>query len=160
MVLLTPEGLLLQPLSSSLSELRDFFVFLIDIVDRKKWNLVAYFEDVGFHVKGNNAQASATFAGHCRAIEMGLLLSGIRTIKVRPQKWEKGFLKTVPRDKRIRKKKTKDTVARRLPAIRITDWNADALGILFYAIEAGGYQDAEFDFSYAGTFEGSSPLLS
>ena len=43
----------------------------------------------------------------------------------------------LPKDKRERKRKMKELMAAQYPYIKVTDWNADALGILTWALKGG-----------------------
>lgn len=88
----------------------------------------AVVEKVGFHVQGNNASASCKFARHCGQLEMALIACGIPFEEVTPQKWMKPM--ALPKDKAARKRAIKDAMQRQYPPIKVTLWNADALGIL------------------------------
>lgn len=97
----------------------------------------AVVEDVGFHVAGNNAVASARFAfsvGEIHGLLAGLLIP-FRT--VRPQKWMKhysGLPKGMDK-KKERKNAIKAHMQRRYPHIKVTLATADALAILTHAME-------------------------
>lgn len=93
----------------------------------------AIVEKVGFHVQGNNASSSCKFARHCGQLEMALIAAGIPFEEVTPQKWMKPM--TLPKDKTARKNAIKDAMQRRYPDIKVTLWNADALGILTWALD-------------------------
>lgn len=54
-------------------------------------NSVCVLEDVGQGVPGQSSSATAKFARHNGHLEMALLAIGIKTTKVRPQKWEKTY---------------------------------------------------------------------
>lgn len=97
-------------------------------------DVTAIMEDVGYHVMGNNASASAKFARHVGALEMALTGLGISWESVRPQKWMKHF-GALPKDKGERKRRIKELVQRRYPHIKVTLANADALAILLWYIE-------------------------
>lgn len=103
---------------------------------------VAVLEDVGYHVQGNNASASCKFARHVGHLEMALTAEEIPFISVRPQKWMKHF-GVLPKEKADRKRKIKDLMQRRFPCFRVTLDNADALGILTWAIETGAASHAD-----------------
>lgn len=94
----------------------------------------AVMEKVGMHRQGNNASASCKFARHCGHIEMALLALGMPFEEPTPQKWMK-TLGAMPKDKKDRKNHIKDLMQRRYPGIKVTLWNADALGILTWALE-------------------------
>lgn len=53
--------------------------------------IVCVLEDVGQGMPGQSSSATAKFARHNGHLEMALLALGIKTIKVRPQKWEKTY---------------------------------------------------------------------
>lgn len=97
---------------------------------------VAYLEDVGRHVQGNNAQASATFARHCGALEMALVCLRIPFQSIAPRKWQKAY--TLPKDKADKKRAIRDLMQRRYPDIKVTLVNADALAILTAATDRIG----------------------
>jgi len=94
----------------------------------------AVVEKVGMHRQGNNASASCKFARHCGHIEMALLALSIPFEEPTPQKWMKS-LGVMPKEKQDRKNHIKDLMQRKYPQIKVTLWNADALGILTYALE-------------------------
>jgi hypothetical protein len=94
----------------------------------------AIVEKVGMHRQGNNASASCKFARHCGHIEMALIALGIPFEEVTPQKWMKS-LGAMPKEKKDRKNHIKDIAQRRFPAIKVTLWSADALGIMIHAME-------------------------
>ena len=52
---------------------------------------VCVLEDVGQGMPGQSSSATAKFARHNGHLEMALMALGIKTIKVRPQKWEKTY---------------------------------------------------------------------
>lgn len=93
-------------------------------------------EAAGMHVAGNNASASCKFARHCGHLEMALIAAGIPFKSIHPTKWMK-HLGQMPKNKAERKRYIKDLMQRRYPAIDVTRWNADALGILTYMLEGG-----------------------
>lgn len=96
--------------------------------------MCAYIEDVGYHVAGNNASASATFARHVGHIEMALTAARISWQSVRPQKWMKS-LGALPKEKADRKRKIKELMQRRYPFVKVTLQNADALAMLTWLID-------------------------
>lgn len=91
-------------------------------------------EDVGFHVKGNNAQASATFAKHVGHLEMALAANWLEPVYVKPREWMK-TLGPLPKDKSERKNEIKRLMQERYPHIKVTLWSSDSLGILTWAFE-------------------------
>jgi len=95
---------------------------------------VVVLEDVGFHVKGNNAQASATFAKHVGHLEMALAANWLEPVYVKPREWMKA-LGPLPKDKTERKNEIKRLMQERYPHIKVTLWSSDALGILTWAFE-------------------------
>ena len=56
-----------------------------------KYGSVCVLEDVGQGMPGQSSSSTARFARHNGHLEMALLALGIRTIKARPQKWEKTY---------------------------------------------------------------------
>jgi hypothetical protein len=121
---------------------------LWNIIERVKFvsedhgcELVALLEKVGFHVKGNNASASAKFATNVGLCRMALTAARISYQMETPNTWMKALPITLPKDKNlaVRKKKRKaairEYVERRYPVLydgRITNDTADALGMLAY----------------------------
>lgn len=99
-------------------------------------------EDVGYHIKGNNASASCKFARHVGHLEAFLLALEIPTTRVRPAKWQKHF-GALPKDKTQRKRKIKELVQQRHPKLKVTLMTSDALGILEWAMEAQKRGEAE-----------------
>lgn len=94
---------------------------------------IVFVEDVGYHVRGNNAQASATFARHCGHIEMALTAHGYNWGKVKPIVWMKHALPAGrPRTYAKRKAWIRDKMQSRFPDLRVTLKNADALGLLLH----------------------------
>ena len=52
---------------------------------------ICVLEDVGQGMPGQSSSATAKFARHNGHLEMALLALGIKTVKCRPQKWEKTY---------------------------------------------------------------------
>jgi hypothetical protein len=100
--------------------------------------LVCYIEKVGSSRPGNSAKSSTTFARHCGHLDMALLAAEVSTIQVTSQKWMKFLGIPGGLDLKDRKSRIKDAMQRRYPYLRVTDWSADALGILTYAIDRKG----------------------
>ena len=99
---------------------------------------IVLMEDVGYHVQGNDAQHSATFARHCGHIEMALCVSRHRKLLyITPGIWMRHVLnRQVPRGRTERKTKIFNTVGARYPGIaKLTRKTSDALGILVYGME-------------------------
>lgn len=101
---------------------------------------VAYMELVGGFIQGNPVPGSAMFAfGHGVGFIVGVLQTlGIRTIQVRPQKWQKHFslgTKSECATTSVWKNKLLAEAQRRYPNQKITLKTADALLILDYARE-------------------------
>ncbi len=115
-------------------------------------NVKAVVERVGGYVSGNSGPAAVKFARHCGHIDMALIAARIPTEQVAPSVWMKPFLADViypvrpetglktamtkwKADKlRIRKNHIKDKMQRLYPHLKVCLWNADALGILTWAI--------------------------
>jgi hypothetical protein len=113
---------------------------------------VVYIEDVGYHIAGNSAMASATFARHVGFLHGVLSALGISAIRVAPKEWQKILPPSPPRPKRVsgatdkehravlaahkrdRKKAVIDFVQPIFPDVKVTLKNADALGILLWAM--------------------------
>lgn len=102
---------------------------------------VVVMEDVGYHIQGNNAQHSATFARHCGRLEGIIATLGYPTIYVQPQLWMHWLLgPVIPKDKTARKTSIFDKVRAMVgPSCTnhaLTRRTSDALGICLYAAEA------------------------
>ena len=90
-------------------------------------------ENVGFHMPGNSATATAKFARHCGHLEAACYAFGISVEYVAPQKWQREAFIGLSKDKRERKAQIKEAMARRYPHLSVTLKTADALGIYTYA---------------------------
>lgn len=109
----------------------DTYPAILDLLQKLSMEMIrprAFIEDVGYHVRGNNASASCKFARHVGHIEMALYAVNMPVQRVRPVDWQRKF--TLPKDKKQRKRKMKELMAAQYPYLKVTDWNADALGIL------------------------------
>lgn len=71
---------------------------------------------------------------HVGHVEMALIACCIPFEEVSPQKWMQ-IIPDRPKDQAQRKRAIKDFVQRRWPDVKVTLWNADALGILYYALQ-------------------------
>jgi hypothetical protein len=89
-------------------------------------------ENVGFHMPGNSATATAKFARHCGHLEAACYAYGISVQYVAPQKWQRE-IGTFSKDKRERKAQIKEAMARLYPHLTVTLKTADALGIFTWA---------------------------
>ena len=99
---------------------------------RAAGHLKCIMENVGFHMPGNSATATAKFARHCGHLEAACYAFGISVEYVAPQKWMKA-LGTWSKEKKERKAQIKEAMARRYPHLSVTLKTADALGIYTYA---------------------------
>lgn len=98
---------------------------------------VCYLEDVGKGVPGQSSSATAVFARHCGHLEMALMSENIAIIKTLPSKWQKklGIGKSSNfASKNAWKNAIKAKEQERHPTIKVTLKNADALGMLDYAL--------------------------
>lgn len=97
---------------------------------------VCVLEDVGQGMPGQSSSATAKFARHNGHLEMALLALGIRTIKARPQKWEKTYAlgKSSSYSKPEWKRKLKERAQQLFPNLgkRVTLKTCDALLIAEY----------------------------
>ena len=100
-------------------------------------SLLCIMEKVGFYRPGNSATSAVKFARHCGHLDMALLALHYQIEMVAPSKWMRGFLGTVPKDKRERKNAIKIKCQQRLPYLgrKITLATSDALGILLWQME-------------------------
>lgn len=97
----------------------------------------AVVEKAGQHVAGNNASASCKFARHVGHLEMALYAANIpQHTPVHPRTWQRS-LGTLPKDKSERKRRIKELMQAQYPYLDVTLWNADALGILTWAMKEG-----------------------
>ena len=99
---------------------------------RAAGHLKCIMENVGFHMPGNSATATAKFARHCGHLEAACYAFGISVEYVAPQKWMNA-LGTWSKEKKERKAQIKEAMARRYPHLSVTLKTADALGIYTYA---------------------------
>jgi len=106
-----------------------------DLVIEVNPNIVVL-EDVGYHIMGNNASASAKFAKHCGIIEGILVGLLIAYVKKSPNEWQKVF-ERLPKQKKDRKTYIKQSVQGLYPLLEVTLKTADALGILYWAKQQG-----------------------
>lgn len=95
---------------------------------------VCYLEDVGQGMPGQSSSATAKFARHNGHLEMALIAIGIKTVKVKPQKWEKSYSLGKSKDfsKTEWKRKLKEKAQQLFPEVLVTYVNADALLIAEY----------------------------
>jgi hypothetical protein len=119
-----------EPMPEGMTEQADAIRSIIVQIPIK----AAYIEQVGTYQPGNSGPAAATFARHVGNLEAILYMCGVSTVKVIPAKWMKS-LGTMPKDKKARKNKIKEEMARRYPHLKVTLKTADALGLLTYALE-------------------------
>jgi len=93
-------------------------------------------EDVGQGMPGQSSRATATFARHNGHLEMALLALGIKTVKVRPQKWENTYSlgKSAGVDKREWKRRLKAKAQELFPELgkKITLDTCDAILLAYY----------------------------
>lgn len=94
----------------------------------------AVMEKVGGYVSGNSGPAAVKFGRHCGNIEAALYALGYSTEQVAPTVWQRS-LGALPKDKALRKKAIKETMARRYPHLTVTLKTADALGILTWRLQ-------------------------
>jgi hypothetical protein len=114
----------------------DTYPGILDVLHKLSMDIIrpsVVIEDVGYHVQGNHASASCKFARHVGHLEMALYAVNMPVQRVRPVKWQRMF--TLPTDKKQRKRKMKELMAAQYPYLKVTDWNADALGILTWALK-------------------------
>lgn len=104
-------------------------------LDFSKDSLFAYIERVGGYMPGNSGPASVKFADHCGALRMAFIAAEIPLIRILPHTWMKSVMGALPKDKKARKNLIKAEMQRRYPHIKVTLNNADALGILTYALQ-------------------------
>jgi len=93
-------------------------------------------EKTGTYMPGNSGPSACKFSRHCGQIEGMLVGLGIPFEEVSPVKWMK-TLGALPKDKPERKRAIKEQMGRMYPHLKVTLVNADALGILTYAMQRG-----------------------
>lgn len=102
-------------------------------------DIIAVCEDVGMTRPGNSAKSAFTFAVHRGHLEMALLAAGIPVTWVRPQKWMTDlFGHNYPSgSENLAKRKTYiyEKMQEKWPRIPFTKRQADAMGILTWALE-------------------------
>ena len=96
--------------------------------------MTAIIERVGTYMPGNSGPAAATFARHCGHLEAILYMCGVSTEQVLPNKWMKSIMGEVPKDKKDRKNKIKELMARKYLHLKVTLSTSDALGILTWGL--------------------------
>lgn len=106
------------------------------IYNREAGDVTAYLEDVGQGIPGQSSKATASFARHNGHLEMALYALGIRTEKIKPQKWMKFYSGSIGKsssyEKREWKNRLKAEAQRLFPAEKVTLWNADAILLANY----------------------------
>ncbi len=99
-------------------------------------------EDVGQGMPGQSSRATATFARHNGHLEMALLALGIKTVKVRPQKWEGAYSlgKSSGTDRREWKRRLKAKAQELFPGLgkKITLDTCDAILLAYYGFKKHG----------------------
>lgn len=97
---------------------------------------IAYLEDVGQGMPNQSSSATAKFARHNGHLEMALYAIGIRTEKVKPQKWQRFYSNTLGKsseyDKRQWKNRLKGHAQTLFPQCKVTLDTADAILIAYY----------------------------
>ena len=96
-----------------------------------------YIEKVGGYRPGNSAPSACKFSKHIGHIEAYAYSMAIDTTWVGPAKWMKAVCGQLPKDKQERKREIKRQMQEKYPEIKVTLWNADALGLMTYGLEAG-----------------------
>lgn len=100
------------------------------------FTLGAIIEDVGYHVKGNDAQTSATFARHVGHLEAFLISLGIEPVYVSPEDWMTHIgVYGKYKKKDDRKTAIWEAMKQRYPHLKVKKSQADALGLLTYHLE-------------------------
>lgn len=109
---------------------------ILEFLSRYKDGSVCALEDVGQGMPGQSSSATAKFARHNGHLEMALLALGIKTEKVRPQKWEKTYSlgRSTSFGKAEWKRKLKEKAQQLFPQLgkKVTLKTCDALLIAEY----------------------------
>ena len=132
-------------------------------LEKSRRDIRIYLEDVGMHIRGDSASRSVLFARMIGRLEGMITTLGYEIKYVRPQVWlqvvapdrpksltkkereawiatlgKRAVLEGIKRAnaarKRARKRYIKELMQARFPNLRVTLDNADALGILSYAL--------------------------
>ena len=132
---------------------RDLFILILSM---KTDDAFCWIEQVGSYMPNNSGPAAVKFARHCGHLDMALVASGIPYDYVLPTKWEHWLIgkPNYPKiDKNIskqarqqilskrtqeRKNKIKTKIQALYPNLKITLQNADAIGILHWALNNNG----------------------
>ena len=109
------------------------FDLLFDALDVRFVHV--YCENVGGYRPGNSGPSACKFSRHVGHIDMALVALAAPRTYVVPSKWMKVFLDgKVPKDKKDRKNAIKARAQELYPHLKVTLANADALGLLTYAL--------------------------
>lgn len=96
-----------------------------------KNNVTVILEDVGQGMPGQSSKATATFAEHVGCLKMALYALGLKTVLVKPQKWQKEYSGTIGNGKGLSKtewkNKLKGLAQSLFPSMKVTLWSADDL---------------------------------
>ena len=139
----------------TLRDIWDMLSFLTAaFAGRSEIGSVVYIEKVGTYMPGNSGPSAATFAMHVGALQMALIALKVRHLYIAPKAWMDAFIgkqsyPSIPKEmpdkerKRIlaarkteRKNKIKAKAQQLFPDQKVTLATADALGILWYAMES------------------------
>lgn len=115
-------------------DIYDYLNEWVTLSNRDDVPVVAYLEQVSA-MPNNGAKSMFTFGNGFGHLQMALIALGIRTIEIRPQKWEKALSLTDGGkvDKAEHKRRLKEKAQRLFPDIKVTAVNQDALLISEYA---------------------------
>ena len=111
-------------------DLREFFHQRSRQAMRNKEKVLIYSEKLSGVMPGNASGSVAKFSRHLGHLDMAFL--GQEHHFVAPVVWMKKVVPDRSRDKQERKRQIKEKMQELYPDIKVTLWNADALGIMHY----------------------------
>ena len=130
----TDTGIVVKKMPSTPKDLYDYIHEWKELSERENIPIVAYLEQVSA-MPGNGVVSMFTFGKGFGHLQMALISCGIRTIEIRPQKWQRALSMTDGRktDKSEHKRRLKEKAQRLFPNIKVTADTQDALLISEYA---------------------------
>ena len=130
----TDTGIVVEKMPSTPKDLYDFINEWAVLSTREDMPVVAYLEQVSA-MPNNGAKSMFTFGQGFGHLQMALIANGVRTIEVRPQKWQKALSlidsKNVPKSEH--KNRLKKKAQQLFPNTKVTADTQDALLISEYA---------------------------
>lgn len=120
-----------DPMPTGLSEIWDYLKGITTMVDAK-----AIVERVGGYMPGNSGPAAVAFARHCGHLDAILYALSIPLAdNPTPKTWMSAIGVPAKMEKKERKARIKEAMARKYPHLKVTLKTSDALGILTYYLK-------------------------